>query len=76
MTTLLMCLNIYIVSFVIAYPHVKKEILGKISFLEFFMVVMPLLNSITALISLIMCVSDLFEKINAQKFFEWFFRIK
>ena len=69
MSTLLVCLIIYIVSFVLAYPRIKSEIMGKISFFEFFMVVMPLLNSITALISLIICVSDLFEKISAQNFF-------
>ena len=40
------------------------------------MVVMPILNSIAAVTSLIMYAVDLFEKINAQKFFEWFFRIK
>lgn len=72
MSTLITCLVIYIVSFVLAYPRIKSKIMGKISFFEFFMVVMPILNSIVA----IMYAVDLFEKINAQKFFEWFFRIK
>lgn len=76
MSTLITCLVIYIVSFVLAYPRIKSEIMGKISFFEFFMVVMPILNSIAAVTSLIMYAVDLFEKINAQKFFEWFFGIK